>query len=86
MVAAVWSKKEYGSRLVGFENRTNYFHIRGGELESQTAKGLWVFLNSTIVDSYFRQFNGNTQVNATDLRYLRYPSTVRLGQLGKRGV
>ena len=82
VVAAVWSKKEYGSRLVGFENRTNYFHIRGGELESQTAKGLWVFLNSTIVDSYFRQFNGNTQVNATDLRYLRYPSTVRLGQLG----
>ena len=82
VVAAVWSKKEHGTRLVGFENRTNYFHRRGGELESQTARGLWVFLNSTTVDSYFRQFNGSTQVNATDLRYLRYPSEDRLKQLG----
>ena len=82
VVAAVWSKKEYRSRFVGFENRTNYFHRRGGELEPQIAKGLWAFLNSTIVDSYFRQFNGNTQVNATDLRYLRYPSTDRLKLLG----
>lgn len=82
VVAAVWSKKEYGTHLVGFENRTNYFHRHGSGLEPQTAKGLWVFLNSTTVDSYFRQFNGNTQVNATDLRYLRYPSTDRLRRLG----
>jgi adenine-specific DNA-methyltransferase len=40
-------------------------------------------LNSTLVDTYFRQFNGHTQVNATDLRSLKYPSRARLEKLGK---
>ena len=83
VVAAVWTKKEYGTHRVGFENRTNYFHRNGGGLEFYTARGLCAFLNSSVVDTYIRQFNGNTQINATDLRYLRYPSTGQLEQLGR---
>ena len=82
VVAAVWAKEQYRTSLVGFENRTNYYHRRGHGLDLQTARGLWMFLNSTVVDSYFRQFNGTTQVNATDLRYIRYPSEDRLERLG----
>ena len=82
VVAAVWTGKDCEARLVGFENRTNYFHRNGAGLDYMTARGLWAFLNSTAIDSYFRQFNGNTQVNATDLRYLRYPSEERLRHLG----
>jgi adenine-specific DNA-methyltransferase len=48
------------------------------------AKGLTAFLNSTLVDSYFRQFSGHTQVNATDLRSLRYPTKEKLVALGRR--
>jgi adenine-specific DNA-methyltransferase len=48
------------------------------------AKGLAAFLNSTLVDIYFRQFNGHTQVNATDLRNLRYPTRTELESLGRR--
>ena len=48
------------------------------------AKGLAVFLNSTLVDAYFRQFNGHTQVNATDLRSLRYPRLDELVAVGER--
>jgi len=44
---------------------------------------LTAFLNSTPVDLYFRQFNGHTQVNATDLRQLRYPTRKQLTSLGK---
>ncbi len=47
------------------------------------AVGLAVYLNSTIVDSYFRQFSGHTQVNATDLRGLRYPSRGQLYKLAE---
>lgn len=47
------------------------------------AKGLAVFLNSTFVDLYFRQFNGHTQVNATDLRSFNYPSRAELERLGE---
>jgi adenine-specific DNA-methyltransferase len=42
------------------------------------------YLNSTFVDAYFRQFNGHTQVNATDLRNLRYPSVTQLERLGEK--
>jgi adenine-specific DNA-methyltransferase len=50
---------------------------------SKEAKGLWVFLNSSLVDKYFRQMNGHTQVNATDLRTLRYPTREQLIDMGK---
>lgn len=31
------------------------------------------YLNTQTVDDWFRQFNGHTQVNATDVRSLVYP-------------
>jgi adenine-specific DNA-methyltransferase len=46
------------------------------------AKGLWAFLNSSPLDLYFRQFNGHTQVNATDLRNVRFPSAEQLRRIG----
>ena len=48
------------------------------------ARGLAIFLNSTLVGLYFRQFNGHTQVNATELRSLRYPNEEQLRRLGRR--
>jgi len=69
---------------LGIENHVNYFHADGRGLSQQVARGLAVFLNSSLVDRYFRQFNGHTQVNATDLRSLRYPSIDTLEALGRR--
>ena len=43
-----------------------------------------MFLNSTAVDAYFRQFSGHTQVNAGDLRSLRFPPAGVLERLGHR--
>lgn len=68
---------------VNFENKTNYFHALGKPLHDGLAKGLWVFLNSSLVDKYFRQMNGHTQVHATDLRTLRYPTREQLINMGK---
>jgi adenine-specific DNA-methyltransferase len=68
---------------VGFENHLNYFHHKGGGLDGRLAEGLAVYLNSSVVDSYFRQFSGHTQVNATDLRGLRYPSRRQLYRLAE---
>ena len=84
IVAAVWTRTKYNSDLVGFDNKINYFHKDCGSLETNIARGLCAFLNSTVVDTYFRQFNGSTQVNATDLRYLRYPSARQLGKIGRK--
>ncbi len=82
IVAALYEPSVADVDVVGFDNKTNYFHAQGKPLQNDIARGLWLFLNSTIVDQYFRQFNGHTQVNATDLRSLRYPTVEQLQALG----
>lgn len=84
VVAAVYDPKKIESERVGFENHINYFHRGGKGLPWTLAKGLTAFLNSSVVDLYFRQFNGHTQVNATDLRSLKYPSAEQLESLGSK--
>ncbi|MCL2715950.1 MAG: Eco57I restriction-modification methylase domain-containing protein [Alphaproteobacteria bacterium] len=69
--------------MLGFENHLNLFHENRRGLPEALAHGLAAFLNMTAVDAYFRSFNGHTQVNATDLRMLRYPSRERLIRLGE---
>lgn len=70
---------------LGFENHLNVFHQGHRGLDRELAQGLVAYLNSQVVDDYFRTFSGQTQVNATDLRRLRYPSRQELIALGKRG-
>ncbi|MDR0826698.1 MAG: Eco57I restriction-modification methylase domain-containing protein [Desulfovibrio sp.] len=68
--------------FLGFENHLNVFHCRKKGLDKNLAYGLVIYLNSSFIDSLFRRFNGHTQVNATDLRALPYPSTKTLMELG----
>ncbi len=84
VVAAVYDPARVPADRIAFENHLNYYHLRGAGLPATVARGLAAFLNSTLVDSYFRQFSGHTQVNATDLRSLRYPAWDRLVALGRR--
>ncbi len=84
VVAAVFETTIANSSVVAFENHLNYFHIGGQPIPPKLARGLAAYLNSTLVDSFFRQFNGHTQVNATDLRSLRYPSRTELESLGRK--
>lgn len=83
VVAAVCDPSQLPAGPYGFENHLNYYHEAGAGLSSiGLARGLAALLNSTILDRYFRQFSGHTQVNATDLRKLRYPTREHLEGLG----
>jgi adenine-specific DNA-methyltransferase len=82
VVACIYDPHCVSAEAVGFENHLNYYHAKGHGLPMTLAKGLAAFLNSTLVDVYFRQFNGHTQVNATDLRSLRYPTRHQLNRPG----
>jgi adenine-specific DNA-methyltransferase len=84
IVAAVYDPTAMPGESVGFENHLNYFHRNGRGLPPILAQGLTAYLNSTLVDSFFRQFNGHTQVNATDLRNIKYPSLQQLEALGRK--
>lgn len=84
VVAAVYDPTRICAPQVAFENHLNYFHAQGGGLPATLAKGLAAYLNSSLVDDYFRQFSGHTQVNASDLRSFPYPMRSALVTLGER--
>jgi adenine-specific DNA-methyltransferase len=81
VVAAVYDPRQISAQRVGFDNKTNYLHRGNVGMDERLARGLAIFLNSAMVDRYFRLFSGHTQVNSADLRRLRYPSIVQLRML-----
>lgn len=84
LTAAVIHPEDIPAAKVGIENHLNYFHAAGRGLPRNLAQGLATYLNSTFADMYFRQFSGHTQVNATDLRNMRYPDRDTLTRLGNQ--
>lgn len=82
LVACLFDPSDVEAEWLGFENHLNYFHASGKGLERPLALGLFAYLNSTLVDQYFRCFSGHTQVNATDLRKLAYPDRATLEAMG----
>jgi len=68
--------------VIGLENHVNYVHKPEGELTVDEAYGLASLLNSSIIDKFFRSVNGNTQVNATDVRMLPMPTIDKIKEIG----
>ena len=46
--------------------------------------GLCALLNSELFDNYFRIFNGNVNVSATELREMRFPPIKELKEIGNK--
>ena len=87
IVASVVDPAVFGAaEKIGLENHLNVFHINKGPLTEVIARGLAVFLNSTAADDNFRRFSGHTQVNAADLKLMKYPSRKALIELGKWAI
>lgn len=74
------SKFEY----VGFENKLNYIYRPGGNLRRDEVMGLAALLDSELFDTYFRTFNGNTNVSATELRMMPLPPLHTIREIGKK--
>lgn len=70
--------------FIGFENHLNVLCLGDGRdpRAADLAYGLCAFFNSTAAEEQFRQFGSSTQVNAGDLKQMRYPSLPALLRLG----
>ncbi len=84
VAAALLPDDVAGYSEIGLENHLNYIHACGEPLGRAVARGLAAFLNLAFVDRYFRSFSGHTQVNASDIRRLRFPSAAALEQIGSQ--
>lgn len=82
--AAVLRAEDFSNfDFIGIENHLNYIHKKKKVLSLDEAYGLAALLNTPIVDQYFRTLNGNTQVNATDIRSLPLPDYDKIIEIGK---
>ena len=84
LVASVHLENMHYCELIGFGNKTNYIGILGGELSTIEAYGLATVLNSSFMDKYFRCISGNTQVNATEIRVMKFPSRDQVKEIGDK--
>lgn len=84
IVASVVQPHTFGdAEMLGIENHLNVYHENKQGLPEALARGLAIYLNTTGVDENFRRSSGHTQVNATDLKMMRYPSRKALIALGE---
>lgn len=77
-----FDESETNYPYIGIENHLNYLYKKKGIITKEEMYGLYVFLNSDILDGYFRIVNGNTQVNAYDINLLTLPNKDILNSLG----
>lgn len=68
---------------VGIENKLNYIYRPKGHLNRMEVIGIAALLNSTLFDNYFRTFNGNVNVSATELREMPMPPLEVIENIGK---
>lgn len=76
----------YDTPFVGFENKLNYIYRAEGAMSDAEATGVAALLNSRLFDSYFRTFNGNTNVSATELRDMPLPPLDLIRAIGEQLV
>jgi adenine-specific DNA-methyltransferase len=75
---------EYDS--LSAENHLNYISKEGGITLAEELYGLFVVLNSSYLDKYFRILNGSTQVNATEINSIPFPEIESIRAMGIKAM
>lgn len=67
---------------IGIENHLNYVYRPNGELSDDEVWGISALFSSKLFDTYFRTFNGNTQVGASELKQINMPPLEEIIMIG----
>ncbi len=84
LIAAPFLANNFPYTMVGIENHLNFIYRKKGLLQPDEALGLCAILNSPLIDRYFRIVNGNTQVNAAEIRSLALPPMEVIRSIGQK--
>ncbi|MBW8049325.1 MAG: N-6 DNA methylase [Cytophagales bacterium] len=82
LIAAPYFCNYLKADFIGVENKVNYIYRPNGHLERNEVVGLCALLNSQLFDTYFRIFNGNVNVSATELREMTLPPLETIKEIG----
>jgi adenine-specific DNA-methyltransferase len=83
LIAAPYFSTPNNPHYIGVENKLNYIYRPKGHLERTEVMGVAALLNSNLFDTYFRTFNGNVNVSATELRGMPMPPLKTIMEIGK---
>lgn len=86
LIAAPFFEDFSEADCIGVENKVNYIYRKNGRLEKDEVIGLCTLLNSRLFDNYFRIFNGNVNVSATELREMPLPPLETIKAIGKQVI
>jgi len=84
LVAAPYFGNSSKYKYVGIENKLNYIYRPKGHLTRSEVMGITALLNSKLFDAYFRTFNGNINVSATELRMMPFPPIETIRKIGNK--
>ncbi|MCK0114928.1 Eco57I restriction-modification methylase domain-containing protein [Gelidibacter sp. F63206] len=82
LVASPYFSRFNDNDFIGIENKLNYIYRLDGELQEDEAVGISAILNSKVFDTYFRTFNGNVNVSATEIRLMPFPTIEVIREVG----
>lgn len=80
---AIYEQGDAPSDFLAIENHLNYIN---GNLSRCEMYGLYVTLNSSHIDNYYRILNGSTQANATEVNSLPMPDIDTIRVLGRNAL
>jgi len=83
LVCAPYFASSLSFEWLGLENHLNYIYRPNGELSEDEVWGISALFNSTLFDTYFRTFNGNTQVGASELKQIKMPPYINIIEIGQ---
>ena len=84
LIAAPYFSLPDSPRVIGVENKLNYIYRPKGYLDRIEVMGIAALLNSNLFDTYFRTFNGNVNVSATELRAMPLPPLDTIKAIGEK--
>ena len=81
--AGIYLAHLFDFKNIAIENHVNYIYKKNSKFTTYELQGLSALLNSKIYNSYFLTYNGNTQVNADDLKKIPLPKITIIKKIGR---
>lgn len=84
LTASCFLRDDMTCPFVALENHLNYVYHAERDLTADEVFGIAALFNSLLLDKFFRTISGNTQVNATEVRTMKFPELDSIARIGKR--
>ena len=84
LICCPYFAKNIDTEMLGLENHINYIHRPNGDLNDNEIWGISALYSSSLFDTFFRTFNGNTQVGASELKQIKMPPLEEIKLIGNK--